>query len=195
MSSLQDWHIPFHQDSLTLRDALTTVPPLKSAAELPLMLRLQRDPDLSFLGQLVFRAGLDQRQHDCIHILLGRGLLPLDQAFTLGFTIGCSKKGSVPEHKLNGEVGRHFYRNIPLFNEAEGAVFREGIKLAYMSFCAPLENFDFAPWYDQTLCELRGAVGVDTEILLAYYAVEKHRYPHAHASQRLIPDQAQVAGI
>ncbi len=178
-----------------MRDALSTLPPYASAAEMPLMLRLQRDPDLSFLGQLVFRAGLDQRQHDCIHILLGRGLLPMDQAFTLGFTIGCSKKGSVPEHKLNGELGRHFYRNLPFLNEAEATVFREGIKLSYMSFCAPLEDFDFVPWHDQTLCELRGAIGVDTEILLAYYAVEKYRNPHAQASQRLLPHPAQVAGI
>lgn len=195
MSSQQDWHIPYHQESLTLREALATVPPTVAPEDMPLMLRLQRDPDLSFLGQLVFRAGMDQRQHDSIHLLLGRGLLPLDQAFVLGFTIGCSKKGSMPEHKLHGEVGRHFYRNVPLFNEAEGAVFKEGIKLAYMSFCAPLENFDFTPWHDLTLRELRDAAGVEAELLLAYYAVEKHRYPHVLASQRLLPDSARVAGI
>jgi len=74
-------------------------------------------------------------------------------------------------------------------------VFREGIKLAYMSFCAPLETFDFTAWLDQALSELRAAVGLDTEILLAYYAIEKHRYPHIQASQRLLPEQAQAAGI
>jgi hypothetical protein len=195
MSSQQDWHIPFNQDALTLRDAVATAQQAETPEGLPLMLRLQRDPNLSFLGQLVFRAGMDQRQHDSIHILLGRGLLPLDQAFVLGFTIGCSKKGSVPEHKLHGEVVRHFYRNVQLFNEDEGAVFKEGIKLAYMSFCAPLENFDFTPWYDQTLRELRDAAGVEAELLLAYYAVEKHRHPHSLASQRLLPDPARVAGI
>jgi hypothetical protein len=195
MSSQQDWQIPFHQDALTLGAALATVPPPAVFVELPLMLRLQRDPDLSFLGQLIFKAGLDQHQHDCIHILLGRGLLPMDQAFVLGFTLGSSKKGSVPEHKLHGEVGRHFYRNVPLFSESESAVFKEGIKLAYMSFCAPLENFNFTPWHDQSLRQLREAVGLEPELMLAYYAVEKHRYPHALASQRLLPNPAQAAGI
>jgi hypothetical protein len=195
MSTQQDWHIPFHQDELTLRAALAETVTPTAILELPLMLRLQRDPDLSFLGQMVFRAGLNQQQHDCIHILLGRGLLPMDQAFVLGFTIGCSKKGSMPEHKLHGEVGRHFYKRIPLLAEAEGAVFKEGIKLAYMSFCAPLENFDFTPWLDLSLRQLREAAGVEAELLLAYYAVEKHRFPHAHASQRLLPNPAQVAGI
>ena len=118
MSFEQVWHIPFHQDLLRLRDALASVPPPANLSRVPLMLRLQRDPDLSFLGQLVFKAGLDQHQHDCIHILLGRGLLPMDQAFVLGFTLGSSKKGSLPEHKLRAEVGRHFNKNVPLRRRA-----------------------------------------------------------------------------
>ena len=195
MSSQQDWHIPFHQDSLGLRAALASMPPLSSFTEVPLMLRLQRDPDLSFLGQLVFKAGLDQHQHACIHILLSRGLLPMDQAFALGFTLGSSKKGTMPEHRLHAEVGRHFYKNVPLFSESEGAVFKEGIKLAYLSFCAPLEGFDFTPWHDQALRKLREAIGLEPELMRAYFAVERHRYPHSLASQRLLPQPAQAAGL
>jgi len=195
MNSLQDWHVPFHQDTQTLREVLATIPGAYEQAGLPLMLRLQRDPDLSFLGQQVFKAGLDRNQNDCIHILLGRGMHGLDQAFVLGFTIGCSKKGSVPEHKLNGELGRHFFRQRPVFDEAEAAVFKEAIKLAYMSFCAPLENFNFATWLDNSLSELRLAAGLESELLLAYYAIEKYRYPFMPASQRLLPEPAQVAGI
>lgn len=195
MSFEQDWHIPYHQDFLRLRDALASVPPLANLSQVPLMLRLQRDPDLSFLGQLVFKAGLDQHQHDCIHILLGRGLLPMDQAFAMGFTLGSSKKGSLPEHKLRAEIGRHFNKNVPLFSESENAVFKDGIKLSYLSFCAPLETFDFTPWHDRTLRELRQAIGLEPELVLAYYAVERHRYPHALASQRLLPSPAQAAGI
>lgn len=193
MSSQQDWHIPFAQESLTLHEALDTAPTTADYPEAPLMLRLQRDPDLSFLGQLVFKAGLDQHQHDCIHCLLGRGLLPMDQAFVLGFTIGCSNKSSLPVHRLHGEIGRHFHKQGQLLGETEGAVFKEGIKLAYMSFCAPLENFDFTPWYDQSLRQLRDAVGLESELVLAYYAVEKHRYPHALASQRLLSTPVKTA--
>jgi hypothetical protein len=195
MSSQLNWHIPFAHESLTLRAALDSAPPATTNEEVPLMLRLQRDPELSFLGQLIFKQGMNQHQHDCIHSLLGRGLLPMDQAFVLGFTIGCSKKGSVPEHRLHSEVGRHFYKQLPLFSETEAAVFKEGIKLAYMSFCAPLENFDFTPWYDQSLRQLRDAVGLESELVLAYYAVEKHRYPHATASQRLLPTPTRTAMI
>lgn len=175
--------------------ALASVPPLTTKSELPLMLRLQRDPDLSFLGQLVFQAGLDQHQHDCIHILLGRGLLPMDQAFVLGFTLGSSKKGSMPESKLHAEVGRHFYKKVQLFSESESAVFKEGIKLAYLSFCAPLDNFDFRPWHNQPLRDIREAIGLEQELLQAYFAVEKHRYPHSLAAQRLLPNPAQATAI
>lgn len=194
MTSQQDWYIPLHQDSISLGEALASVPPVKTE-ELPLMLRLQRDPVLSFLGQLVFRSGVDQQQYYCIHILLGRGLLPLDQAFALGFTIASCQKGSLPEHRLNAEIARNFTRSETRISENENAVFKEGIKLAYMSFCAPLDDFDFEPWHASTLRELRDAVGLETDLLLAYCAVEKHRYPHVHESQRLLPNPAQAAGI
>jgi hypothetical protein len=193
MSPQHSWHISLSEASMTLGEALATVP--SPFVEMPLMLRLQRDPNLSFLGQLVFREGLDQHQHDCIHILLGRGLLPVDQAFVLGFTLASSNKGSLPEHKLSAEIGRRFYKPTPLFDEVEAGVFKEGIKLAYMSFCTPLEGFDFLPWHDHSLSTVRDAVGVETDLLQAYFAVEKHRYPHSEASQRLIPNPAQIARI
>jgi len=193
MMSQQDWHIPYHQDSQSLQIALASMPQPAEQVELPMMLRLQRDPSLSFLGQLVFRAGMNRHQNDCIHILLGRGLLDLDQAFVLGFTLGSSKKGSVPEHRLYGEVGRHFYNNTQLFSEAESIVFKDAIKLAYLSFCAPLDTFDFTPWYEHSLRQLREAIGLETELMNAYFAVEKHRFPHAVASQRLLPNSPQAA--
>jgi len=195
MSSQDCWHIPYHDDGLSLRLALASVPLPGPADRLPLMLRLQRDPDLSFLGQLVFRAGLDRHQHDCIHILLGRGLLPMDQAFVMGFTLASSWKGSIPEHRLNAEVGRHFFKRTCLFDETEGNIFKDGIRLGYLSFCAPLDSFDFNPWHDRRLSELRDAIGLDREVLLAYYAVERHRHPHAAASQRLLPSPDQAAVI
>jgi hypothetical protein len=193
MSSQQDWHIPFHEDAISLQAALDSVPPATAMLEMPLMLRLQRDPVLSFLGQLVFRAGLDQHQHDCIHVLLGRGLLAMDQAFALGFTLGSSKKGSMPEHKLHGEVGRHFYKNTALFGETESVVFKDGIKLAYLSFCAPLDRFNFKPWHNHPLRQVREAIGLEPELFQAYFAVEKHRFPHSVASQRLLPKNSQLA--
>jgi hypothetical protein len=194
MASQHDWYIPLHQTAMSLGEALATLPPAETG-DLPLMLRLQRDPVLSFLGQLVFRVGIDRPQCYCIHILLGRGLLPLDQAFALGFTIASSKKGSLPEHRLNAEIARYFNRSETGLDENENAVFREGIKLAYMSFCAPLDDFDFEPWHGRSLAELREAVGLENELLLAYYAVERHRYPHSPESQRLLPRPAEAAGV
>jgi len=195
MSSQENWHIPFHNDGLTLRLALASIPLPGATDKLPLMLRLQRDPDLSFLGQLVFNSGVDRHQHDCIHVILGRGLLPVDQAFVLGFTLASSKKAMLPEHRLYAEVNRHFNKCANLFEETESNIFRDGIRLGYLSFCAPLDNFDFKPWHDFSLRDVRDAIGLDPEVLLAYYAVERHRHPHSTASQRLLPRQDQAQAI
>lgn len=180
---------------MSLGEALASLPSTQAAGELPLMLRLQRDPVLSFLGQLVFRVGIDQHQYQCIHILLGRGFLPMDQAFVLGFTIASTQKGSLPEHRLNAEITRHFSRSEIQLSGSENAVFKEGIKLAYMSSCAPLDDFEFEPWHACSLGDLRDAVGLETELLRAYYLLEKHHYPHSRESQRLLPDPAQAASI
>src|SRR5262245_53610248 len=54
---------------------------------IPWLVKLLENPK----SPLAFPGAIDLFGHDCIHILLGRGLLPQDEAFVIGFTMGSSR--------------------------------------------------------------------------------------------------------
>jgi hypothetical protein len=56
------------------------------ASAIPWYVRLLEHPS----SPLALGGAVDLRGHDCVHILLGRGLLQQDEAFVLGFTMGRS---------------------------------------------------------------------------------------------------------
>ena len=69
----------------------------------------------------------------------------------------------------------------------EGArVFKDAVALAFVSDCLPLDDVDFHPLLDRPLREVREAVGLEVDLLKAYYRIEANRYPHCAASQRLL---------
>lgn len=179
-----NWHIPLHEVQMLLCQALETVVEHQGK---PLLLRLANMRALQEAGIKLFPKPLDQIQLDCIHILLGRGLHVVDEAFVLGFTLGSIRKVRDREEQLHAMLKRHVYPHIPQFAEQEVAVCRDGIRLAYISNCMALDQCDFSSWFDHSLQEVRAAVGVESELLHACYEVEKRRYPACMASQRLLP--------
>ena len=50
----------------------------------------------------------------------------------------------------------------------------------------PLDEIEFDRFLDTTLEQIRDHVGLETDLLAAYYTIEKQRYPDAPASQRLL---------
>jgi hypothetical protein len=181
---------------MTLQAALDTINVIRPGAEDSLlMIKLAANPLLKQSGLNVFKTDIDLLRHDCIHILLGRGLLEFDSAFTAGFALGSSKKVTCSEHGMYAFVARHITPEIYSFSENEMAIFKEGIRLSYISGCSPLDQFNFAEWFDQPLETVRDAAGVETDLLKAYYAVEQRRYPRSAASQRLLLSECKVAAF
>ena len=60
--------------------------------DVPLIIKLVENPN--YATSKLFTGAVDLFTHDCIHALLGRGLLPKDEAFVIGFTMGSTKKMS-----------------------------------------------------------------------------------------------------
>ncbi len=192
--SYKNWHIPFHEDQMTLSEALDSLSDVKAdQSEIPLMIQLVENPKFKIPGFEIFHGAVDIQQHDCIHILLGRGLLNMDEAFTIGFTMGSTKKVTTTEESLYAFVSKHLYPDVYRFNQEEIAVFKDAVKLAYISNCVPLDKFDFSDWLDQPLRVIREVVGVEPELINAYFAVEERRYPLSVASQRLLPQSNEIA--
>ena len=196
MSSYKDWHIPLARADITLQVALDSLAESRvdQQAE-PLMMKLAGDPGLSLPGLEIFHNTLDLHQHDCIHILLGRGLLDMDEVFTAGYTMGSVMKVKDSEQSVYAYIGKHIYPSVYKFTDQELALFKDAIRLAYISNCSPLDRFKFDEWLDHPVGTIRDAVGIEEELFLAYYAVEQRKYPQSYASQRLLPEKLKVVAF
>ena len=167
----------------------------QSELEQPLMLKCLSGLRSADTGFQLFHGDIDQQKHNCIHIVLGRGMLSMDQAFTFGFTLGCAKKGTMTEQNLNAYISRYLQPSLAGLDDDELAVFRDAVKLASISSCVALDRFNFTDWLDLPIRVLRDAIGLEHELIAAYYAVEQRRYPQSKASQRLVPTPQQVVAF
>lgn len=191
--SYRDWYIPYLQDDITLRQAQQSMSNVRAEEEeIPLMVQLVENPKFQIPGFRLFHGAVDLQQHDFIHIVLGRGLLEKDEAFTIGFTMGTTNKVSTTEEKLYSIIAQHLYPKVYKFDKDDIEVFGNAVRLGYISGCVALDEFDFTPCLDMTLREVRGKLGIEKDLMLAYYNIEKKRYPGASDCQRLLDSISSV---
>jgi len=182
-NSYRDWFVPFECDQISLRQGLASLDQLGAPAdEIPLIVRLLENPE----GLGLLPGSVSLHQHDCIHLVLGRGLLPKDEAFIIGFTMGSTKRLSTWEERLFSWISHHFYPDIYRFSEEDLAIFKDAIHLAQVSHCQAFDTINFDHYLDTPLKEIRKDIGLEVDLIQTYYALEKNRYPHAKESQRLL---------
>ena len=181
------WHIPFSRDEITLREAHADLSKLGARQEdIPLMVQLVENPRFDIPGFDLFHGAVDLKTHDYIHILLGRGLLAEDEAFVIGFTMGSTNKVTTLEENLYALASRHLYPKVYQFNDEAIRIFKDATKLGYISDCEPLNQVHYDQYLDWKLRDIRQAIALESDLLLAYYGIEKRRYPKSEASQRLL---------
>ncbi len=183
----REWHIPLQQGDVTLAEALENLRALGAKqTEIPLMVQLVENPGFDLPGGDLFHGRVDLLTHDLIHIVLGRGLLTNDEAFTIGFTMGSTNRVTTSEEVLYTLISKFVYPKVYQFNDDAIRIFRDATKLGYISDCTPLNQVDFEPLMNCTLEDARHAIGIEPDLLRAYYAIEKRRCPNDAASQRLL---------
>jgi hypothetical protein len=105
-----DWHIPLSENRLTLRTARDSLEQVGAQKQdIPLIIKLIENTGFSIPGFTLFHGAVDLDAHDNIHILPGRGLLPEDEAFTIGYTMGSTRQTGMFEARLFEVVTRHLY--------------------------------------------------------------------------------------
>jgi hypothetical protein len=182
-NNYRDWFVPFECDQISLRQGLASLEKLGAPAEeIPLIVRLLENPE----GLGLLPGSVSLHQHDCIHLLLGRGLLPKDEAFIIGFTMGSTKRLSIWEERIFSWISHHFYPDIYRFSKEDLAIFKDAIHLAQVSHCLPFDTINFEQYLDMPLKKIRENIGLEVDLIQTYYALEKIRYPNAKESQRLL---------
>ena len=183
----QRWLIPLSMRDITLGEALADLRSCGDAQdEIPFLVQLVENPRFHVVGFDPFHGRVDLLAHDCIHILLGRGMLAKDEAFVIGFTMGSTNRVNATEEKLFTFIARNLYPGVYRFTQDDIDVFRDALRLGFVSDCLPLDQVDFAPLLDLNLDEVRNHLGIESPLLQAFYEIEANRYPYAPESQRLI---------
>ena len=100
--------------------------------------------------------------------------------------MGSTKRVSRLEEWLFGLMARHVYPQPYTFDARAVRIFCDAVRLSGISNCQPLDRISLDHNPDATLDQLRAQVGLETDLLKAYYSIEKQSYPSAVASQRLL---------
>lgn len=184
---LFDWFSPLPADQRLLGEVYAELKAIGlQQADIPFLIQLVENPRFDLPGIDIFHGATDLVAHDYIHIVLGRGLLAKDEAFVIGFTMGSSNRVSATEERLYGLFAKYLYPRDYQFSDTDLEVFRDAVRLGYVSDCTPLAEVDFTALDHLSIAEVRRQIGLETDLLTAYYAIEKRRYPEAAESQRLL---------
>ncbi|MEO1307638.1 MAG: hypothetical protein AAFV38_06825, partial [Pseudomonadota bacterium] len=127
-------------------------------------------------------------RHDCIHVLLGRGLHVQDEAFIIGATMGAASDitGEIVEFFI--KVSTTEYPKHWRFQQEHIPSFRLGVGFSMDNLRAkdlhliPLEN---EPWQSKTVRDARLELGIVKEELRAYFRKAELLVPGTRASRRL----------
>ena len=184
---LQDWFIPLSEGRLTLAEARAELATIGFPQDaIPLIVQLVENPKYDLPGVELFDGAADLDTHDNIHILLGRGLLPKDEAFVLGFTMGSTNRVGAVEEKLYELFSRYLYPHDYRFSREDFAVYRDALRLGQISGCEPLHSLDYEALMSLDLACARRKAGIEVDLLRASYRIEKRRHPQAPESRRLL---------
>ena len=185
----RQWHIPLSWDQITLDHALASLAQVGAGQdEIPFIVQLMENPRFDIPGLDIVHGAVDLANHDCIHVLLGRGLLQKDEAFVIGFTMGSTRRVGGFEESLFTTVAQYLYPGIFRFDDDDVRVFKDAVRLAWICGCKPLDRVVFERLGHKTLAALREGLGIDPGLLAAYYRIESRRYPASPESCRLLDE-------
>jgi hypothetical protein len=174
------WNPGIDNDAQTLAEVYVTLPGDKSD-DMDLMVKLIENPKSPY----AITGAISLQDHDCVHILLGRGLLPQDEAFVIGYTMGTAgKRISKEDVTLFKMISSKLYPDIYRFRQSDITAYDLGFAYGQKAKL-PVYEFNFMKNLHLPLKKLRALFGVDVKALRKIYAREKKRIPGTKESARL----------
>lgn len=178
-----EWAPGLDTDDMTLREVLATMP-ASDASEVPEIIKKYENPE----SPDALPGAIHLDRHDCIHVLLGRGLHVQDEAFIIGATMGAASDITEEAIDLFIRVSTTEYPKHWRFEPEHIASFRLGVGFAVDNLnnrdlhLIPMEN---DPWQSMTVAEARKEIGISKHELRAYFRKAELLVPGTRASRRL----------
>ncbi len=177
----KDWFPGIDNDDKTLGELLQTLPG-NPPGDIHWLVRLIENPKSRFH----LPGAVDLYRHDCIHIILGRGLLAQDEAFVVGFTMGAASNIKPWHRHVFKFVARFLYPRIYRLKKRHLQIYDMAFDMVRQSACRDIQDVDFKSLENLTLGEIRHRLGIDKSAIKASFAREIEILPKTKASQRLI---------
>ncbi|MEM6477779.1 MAG: hypothetical protein AAF647_01910 [Pseudomonadota bacterium] len=178
-----EWNPGLDTDDMTIAEVLATMP-AANADDVPEIIKRYENPE----SPDALPGAITLARHDCIHVLLGRGLHVQDEAFIIGATMGAASDISDETVDLFIKVSTTEYPKHWRFEEAHIASYRLGVGFAVDNMpnkdlhLIPLED---EPWQSKTVRQARADLGIVKEELRAYFRKAELLVPGTRATRRL----------
>ncbi|MCH2076073.1 MAG: hypothetical protein MK180_04175 [Rhodobacteraceae bacterium] len=178
-----EWNPGLDTDEMSLRDVLATMP-AANAEDVPEIIQKYENPK----SPDALPGSIELDRHDCIHVLLGRGLHVQDEAFVIGATMGAASDITDEYIDFFIRVSTQEYPKHWRFEEEHIASFRLGVGFAVDNMnnkdlhLIPMEA---EPFQSMTVREFRKEIGVNKAEMRAYYRKAELLVPGTKASRRL----------
>lgn len=182
-----EWNPGLDNDHLTMQEVLDTMPAAPPSA-IPEEVKILENPE----SKWAFPGAISLERHDCIHVLLGRGLLPQDEAFVIGFTMGAAKEVLNWQYSMFRCLAVHWYPAPYNFSEEDLYAFDFGFAKGEGSSAENLHEYPFENFMKWQIGTLRKKLGINVHKLHAAYRQEQLYLPHTKASARLDTDWKNV---
>tara|TARA_B100001123_G_scaffold444697_1_gene594262 strand:- start:129 stop:731 length:603 start_codon:yes stop_codon:yes gene_type:complete len=177
------WHPKLSSSRRKLNSVLKEMDSFRLHQEnIPLIIKLIENPNYN--TSKLFGGAVDLFTHDCIHVVLGRGLLVKDEAFVIGYTMGSTKNMKRWKRNLFMFVSKYLYPEGYKFGEEERFVFNMGVIAG--SLCpTDLSQINFKKYSNRQINAIRKDLKIDVDFLEKYYLLEKKCFKDVE-SQRLL---------
>jgi hypothetical protein len=187
-SCWKKWNVPLSRGDLNLGETYDLM--TQNGAEqhdIPFIVQLVENPKYQHWWNPFSDTGaVCLQNHDYIHLLLGRGMLPKDEAFVIGFTMGSTNIMTTWKKKMYLFFSQYLYPKHYKFTEEERHVYTDAAKLGFISDCTPLHTIDMTKLRHMTISEAREHLNLTENLLHGYYEIEQHRYPDCDSSRRIL---------
>lgn len=178
-----EWSPGLDTDDMTLAEVLATMP-AANADEVPEIIKKYENPE----SPDALPGAISLARHDCIHVLIGRGLHVQDEAFVIGATMGAASDISDEVVETFIRISTQEYPKHWRFEEEHIPSYRLGVGFAMDNLrkrdlhLIPLEE---SPWQEKTVRQARKDLGIVKEELRAYFRKAELLVPGTKATRRL----------
>lgn len=137
-----------------------------------------------------FAGATDLDTHDLIHIALSRGLLPQDEAFVVGYSMGNARQTSAMQWMQMRNIASRFYPKYFNFSKHEVRSFDLGFDAGVQvrkrnSKRSDIHRFDFKQVMQWSLKELRRELGCTRDALQPFISREMRKNAGSQEASRL----------